>query len=69
MNIQDTQEQAKHVLDAALGTGAISSPVWLQYFTLTGNIVLILGGIALLAIRIALARREWIKGKTPSNDS
>lgn len=69
MSIQDTQEQLKHTLDAAIGTGAVTSPWWLDYFTMGGNVVLILGGIALLAVRLAIARREWLRGKAPSNDS
>ena len=69
MNIQTVQEQAKNVVDATLGGGAVASPWWLVYFNDAANALMIVGGIALLAIRLAISWREWRRGKNSVSDS
>lgn len=52
-------EQVKQGLDYALGAGAISAPVWLQYIQTYAGFLMLIGGLVLLALRIAIAWNEW----------
>lgn len=55
-----TEAQGK--IDATIAAGAVSSPWWLWYFDHATHIILVIGGIALLALRLAITWREW-RGK------
>lgn len=51
-------EPIKNTVDAAIGVGALSSPVWLQWIENGLGLFMLFGGAALLALRIYLAIRE-----------
>lgn len=46
------------VFDGAAATVAITAPLWLADVELWGRALVILGGVLLLALRIAIAWRE-----------
>lgn len=53
---------AKQGLDYTIGTGAVTSPWWVQHVQAASDLFALLaaiGGVALVAIRIAIAWREW----------
>jgi hypothetical protein len=52
-------ENAKTTLDTMLASGAITAPVWLAYVQTGAAVVMAIGGVVLLALRIAIAWREW----------
>jgi len=52
-------EQVKQGLDYALGAGAVTAPVWLQYVQTYAGFLMLVGGLVLLALRIAIAWNEW----------
>jgi hypothetical protein len=54
----------KEVMDGILGVGAVSSPIWLQYLQTTVGMFMLIGGALLLALRLAIAWREWRAGKS-----
>jgi hypothetical protein len=63
--MNDQSQITAHVsdaLDIGFSAGAITLPLWLQYVMEAGQIIAVVGGITLLAIRIALALREWKRG-------
>ncbi|WP_417454462.1 hypothetical protein [Kiloniella sp.] len=58
----DTVLRGENV-DKFIGVTAVSTPLWFHYFN-TGIAVCIgIGGLALLAFRIAKARQEYLKAK------
>jgi hypothetical protein len=52
-------ESTKTALDTALASGAITAPVWLAYVQTGAALLMAVGGVVLLALRIAIAWREW----------
>lgn len=46
-------------LDYAIGSAAAAAPWWLPHFDQTVHILLGAGGVALVALRILIAYREW----------
>lgn len=46
-------------IDGAVGAASIAAPWWLQLFNEGMHVVVVIGGAVLLALRIALAVREW----------
>lgn len=56
-------QHGKEALDGLLGVGAVSSPIWLQYIQTTIGMFMLIGGALLLALRLAIAWREWRAGK------
>ncbi len=51
----------KIAIDGSVGALAVSTPVWVEYVSTYGGLVMLIGGIILLALRIALAWKEWNK--------
>ncbi|MCR9215310.1 MAG: hypothetical protein NXI13_16455 [Proteobacteria bacterium] len=51
--------------DVAIGTAATAIPLWLHYFENFGEAFIVGGGIILIIIRVALAIREWMRGRKP----
>lgn len=49
--------------DIALGAGGVSSPIWLHYLETGSKTVAIVGGAALVIVRLGLAIRDWRNGK------
>lgn len=58
MGTQHLEQSVKHTLDAAIGVGAITWPMWVQIFETAGYVITFLGGIVLLGLRIAIAVHE-----------
>jgi hypothetical protein len=56
-------QHGKEALDGILGVGAVSSPIWLQYLQTGFGLFMLVGGAVLLALRLAIAWREWQAGK------
>lgn len=56
-------QHAKEIIDGALGVGAITSPLWLQFLQTTIGLFMLFGGAVLLALRLAIAWREWRHGR------
>ena len=52
-------EHTQAKIDATIAAATVSAPWWLAYFDHTTHVVLAIGGIALLALRIAVAWKEW----------
>ncbi|MFD2205493.1 hypothetical protein [Kiloniella antarctica] len=50
-------------MDKVIGVTAVSTPLWLHHFNMGVAVILGIGGIALLALRIAKARQEYLKSK------
>ena len=44
--------ETKTVSDLAIGAGAITAPMWVETATAWGDLLLIAGGLVLVAIRI-----------------
>lgn len=57
--------EAQQKLDSAIAAGAVTAPWWLWWFDHGTHIVLVIGGLILLALRILIAWREW-REKRPS---
>lgn len=55
-------DEAKLVIDTAIGTGAISTPLWISVIEGWLGFGILVGGFILVIIRIALAIRDWQKG-------
>ena len=47
------------IIDAATGGGAICLPFWVQSLNAVAQEALVIGGVILLALRIALAFQAW----------
>jgi hypothetical protein len=56
-------QHGKEALDGALGVSAVSSIIWLQYIQTAIGMFMLIGGAVLLALRLAIAWREWREGK------
>ena len=54
-----TEQATKHVLDGAIGLGAITWPMWVQALNTAGYIITFVGGLILLGLRIMIAWHEW----------
>lgn len=48
--------------DIALGAGGVTSPVWLQYLETGSKTVAVVGGAALVIVRLGIAIRDWRNG-------
>jgi hypothetical protein len=60
MNVpEQTIQHVKTSLDSALAAGAISTPLWMQYMQTYGGFFMLVGGLALLGIRLLIAWNEW----------
>lgn len=53
----------RNTIDAALGTGAVTSPIWLQYIQDGLGLFMLIGGAVLLLLRLMIAWREWRNSK------
>lgn len=53
------EQHTKHIVDSTLGVAAISSPWWMQLLQTGVGMFMLLGGALLLALRLAIAWREW----------
>lgn len=58
-------DSAKASIDGTLGTVAVSSPIWLQWLENGLGLFMLVGGAALLVLRLAIAWREWRDGRKP----
>jgi hypothetical protein len=56
-------QHGKEALDGVLGIGAVTSPFWLQAVQTGIGLFMLIGGAILLALRLAIAWREWRVGK------
>lgn len=55
-------------VDKVIGITAVSTPLWLHYFN-TGVAVMVgIGGLALLAYRIAKARQDFLNTKRANTE-
>jgi len=57
--IDKAQQTVKHVIDGGLGSAGISVPLWWSMFEPVVQAFLLIGGAALLALRIMITYREW----------
>jgi uncharacterized membrane protein YgdD (TMEM256/DUF423 family) len=57
--INPETQTAKHVIDGTLAAGAISAPAWVEHVTTYGGLVMLIGGLALLILRIVIAWRDY----------
>lgn len=48
-----------NIIDAVVASGAISTPMWLVVVHDLLSLVLVAGGIALVALRIAISYNKW----------
>lgn len=53
----------RNVSDGAIGTATVTAPVWMQHLQTDTALFMSLGGVLLLAIRLAIAIREWRRGR------
>ena len=53
------------IIDAPVVAAAASSPLWIDLINYANIAILGLGGLVLLGLRIAVAYREWNRGKNP----
>ena len=51
-----------HKVDYAIGGAASTAPFWMPYFNDVSHVLLVLGGLGLIALRVAIAWKEW-RGK------
>jgi len=52
---------SKHALDGAVGAAAVTAPLWLQLVQSGSQVLVALGGVVLVALRIAIALRDLRK--------
>ncbi len=52
---------SKHALDGAVGAAAVTAPLWLQLVQSGSQALVALGGVVLVALRIAIAVRDLRK--------
>lgn len=55
-------DETKFAIDTAIGTGAITMPLWISVIEGWLGFGILVGGFILVIIRIALAIRDWQKG-------
>ena len=55
----DSDHVIKTSTDIALGVVAIASPVWLQFLQTFTGLFTAIGGMLLIALRLAIAWHEW----------
>lgn len=53
----------KMILDIGLGASALSSPYWLQLLNTGLGLAMLIGGLALLSLRLVISWREYKRGK------
>lgn len=58
----------KIATDTALGAGGITYPIWVQWIEAGAHTFALVGGAALLVLRLAISVREWRKGKGRGKD-
>ena len=56
-------EPSKQALDGAIVAVSLASPWWLQALQQGVGLFMLLGGAVLLALRLAIAWREWRQGQ------
>jgi len=56
-------EPGKQSLDGAIVAVSLASPWWLQALQQGVGLFMLLGGAALLTLRLAIAWREWRQGR------
>lgn len=56
--------EMKTALDGTLATYGVSAPLWLEYVQSGFSLFMLIGGAALLTLRLAIAWREWQQGKS-----
>jgi hypothetical protein len=52
-------DEAKLAIDTAIGTGAITMPMWISVLEGWLGFGILVGGFVLVILRIALAIRDW----------
>lgn len=57
------EQHGKEAIDGLLGVGAVTAPFWVKLVETGFTIGMALGGAVLLALRIAIAWREWRAGR------
>jgi len=62
-----TQTTIQNTIDATLGGGTVSAPIWLQHFDIYVATLLAVGGAVLLGLRIWIAIRT-IKGNKDNDE-
>lgn len=55
-------QDMKTPLDTIIGSVAVSSPLWYQWIETGLGVFMLIGGAALLCLRLAIAWREWKTG-------
>lgn len=50
--------ETKLIVDSAIASGAIATPIWLIYLNEYAQAIMLIGGVILVTIRIILAFRE-----------
>lgn len=56
----------KNTTDVAIGVGGATSPKWLEALHTASEVsatMAAIGGAVLVAFRVALAYREWVRGR------
>jgi hypothetical protein len=48
-------------VDVAIGAAATTSPYWMPYFNDASHVLIVVGGLALLALRIGIAVPELLE--------
>lgn len=56
-------DTVKTAVDASLGTGAVTSPLWLQLLERGLGFYVAVAGAILITIRLVIAFRDWRAGK------
>jgi hypothetical protein len=61
----------KNTTDMAIGVGGATSPKWLEVLHTASEVsatMAAIGGAVLVAFRVALAYREWVRGRAAPVD-
>lgn len=58
------QAKAATALDLLLGGTAVSTPLWLQNVEVVAQAVVAIGGAILITIRVAIAIRQYLRGRS-----
>lgn len=51
------------LLDGFISAGAITFPWWFDYVAVSAELYILLGGIALITLRVIKATHDYIKGR------
>ena len=53
------EHAGRMAVDGAAGAAAVTAPLWLQHIETGAQLVVALGGVVLIALRIAVAWRDF----------